>query len=441
MKRRDRDTTTTRPRFGTGFWIGLGVLVLVSLLGLIDGVGGSVGFASAFLALTLLWHFVVGKSWLSALFPLRRKQALIGIPISVVLMAVGMASAPASETTLDVPTTTQTSSRASSPQNSTSVTGSTQTPSQSSSSGPSESGSLSPTSSDSPTPIPSATPTPTAAPTTVTGQSTALEVLATVPIKGRAPRTNYDRDLFGQAWYDLDRNGCDTRNDMLRRDLVKVTLKDGTRDCVVLTGTLSDPYTATSIPFVRGQGTSTIVQIDHVVALGDAWQKGAQQLSIEKRVSLANDPLNLLAVYGPTNQSKGDGDAATWLPPNKSFRCAYVARQTVVKAKYGLWMTQAEHDAVARILAGCPNQPIPNATLRPLVTITASMAPKPTAPKPTVRVTTQAPKPAPTSTEPQADVYYKNCTAAREAGVAPIHAGQPGYRSGLDRDHDGVACE
>jgi hypothetical protein len=95
------------------------------------------------------------------------------------------------------------------------------------------------------------------------------------------------------------------------------------------------------------------VQIDHVVPLADAWQKGAQQWSPAKRIDFANDPLNLLAVDGPTNQAKSDGDAATWLPPNKAYRCAYVTRQVAVKARYGVWVTQAEHDAIARILSRC----------------------------------------------------------------------------------------
>ncbi len=127
----------------------------------------------------------------------------------------------------------------------------------------------------------------------------------------------------------------------------------------MLTGVLADPYTGRTIPFTRGQDTSTAVQIDHVVALSDAWQKGARQLDPQTRERLGNDPLNLLAVDGPTNSGKGDGDAATWLPPQRGYRCAYVARQVAVKAKYGLWVTQAEHDAIGRILGGCPGEPIP----------------------------------------------------------------------------------
>lgn len=183
----------------------------------------------------------------------------------------------------------------------------------------------------------------------------AAETLETLAVKGRAPRTGYDRDQFGPAWADVDHNGCDTRNDILERDLSDVTHRPGTQDCIVTSGVLQDPFTGAEIQFVRGQDTSSAVQIDHVVALSDAWQKGAQQLNEETRRQFANDPLNLLAVDGPSNSQKGDGDAATWLPPNRGFRCDYVARQTAVKVKYELWVTSAERDAIRRIVTTqCP---------------------------------------------------------------------------------------
>ena len=181
----------------------------------------------------------------------------------------------------------------------------------------------------------------------------ALAQLESIPVKGRAQKTGYTRDEFGPAWADTDHNGCDTRNDILARDLTGETFKPGTNNCVVMTGTLVDKYTGTTINFVRGQDTSSEIQIDHVVPLSDDWQKGAQQLSTDQRQELANDPLNLMAADGPTNSAKGDKDAATWLPPNKAFRCEYVERQTAVKAKYGLWVTRAEHDALASVLEGC----------------------------------------------------------------------------------------
>jgi hypothetical protein len=216
-----------------------------------------------------------------------------------------------------------------------------------------------PTPTPSPTPTPPAEPSPTPPAASPAPANGALPALATLPVKGRAPRTGYARELFGPAWSDVDRNGCDTRNDILRRDLVALALKPGTQGCVAAAGTLPDPYSAESIPFVRGPGTSTAVQIDHVVALSDAWQKGAQQWPREQRLAFANDPLNLLAVKGSLNQQKGDGDAATWLPPNKPYRCAYVARIVAVKQAYGLWVTAAERDAIARVLATCPAEPLP----------------------------------------------------------------------------------
>lgn len=178
----------------------------------------------------------------------------------------------------------------------------------------------------------------------------ALEILKQIPIKGRAPKTGYSRSAFGPQWSDVDRNGCDTRNDILKRDLINIVFREKTRDCVVESGVLLDPFSNTEINFVRGQKTSMLVQIDHVVSLSNAWQTGIFQSSIKERTAFANDPINLLAVKGSLNSQKGDGDAATWLPPYKPFRCKYVALQISVKAKYGLWVTRAEQVAMVRIL-------------------------------------------------------------------------------------------
>ena len=190
-------------------------------------------------------------------------------------------------------------------------------------------------------------------------QPTAVDVVAKLAVKGRAPKTGYARDQFGTAWKDVDRNGCDTRNDILNRDLTSVIYKVSSQDCVVLSGVLADPYSGETINFLRGVTTSSDVQIDHVVALSNAWQTGAFKLTIETRTALANDPLNLLAVKGRLNSQKGDGDAATWLPPKKSYRCSYVARQVAVKYKYGLWLTAPEKAAILKLLQPCPGQLIP----------------------------------------------------------------------------------
>ena len=173
------------------------------------------------------------------------------------------------------------------------------------------------------------------------GSSNALDELNKLEVKGRAPKTGYTRKQFGNGWGKID--GCSVREVILARDLSDEKVGEG---CKVLSGVLQDPYTGQTIHFQRGEKTSSKVQIDHVVALSDAWQKGAQNLS-------ANDPLNLLASEGQANQNKGDSDASAWLPPNKDFRCQYVARQIAVKKKYRLWVTDAEKQASAHVLEKC----------------------------------------------------------------------------------------
>ena len=424
------------------------------LLGALSGgVGGALIFLGVSTALTGLYVLLTGRrSW--AWLPAQRKAGAIAIAASLALFIGGAVALPhvasadleaaSSESTAKVasakasPTATATASPSSTP---------------------------TPTADSTGEPLDPENPAVLAAGVTATAPNAqpayatkAVDLLATLSIKGRAPKTGYDRAQFGQAWLDVDRNGCDTRNDILRRDLTGITYTNSV-PCKVQTGTLADPYTGKTISFVRGSGTSTAVQIDHVVALSDAWQKGAQQLTTEQRTAFANDPLNLQATDGPTNQQKGDGDAATWLPPNKPFRCEYVARQISVKATYGLWVTQAEHDAMARILGDCSGQLAPTSQQSPApapavaepapaaaapAPAAVAPAPAPVAPAPAPVVPAApapaAPAPAPAAPAPAA-VYYANCTAARAAGAAPLYAGQAGYRSALDRDSDGIACE
>lgn len=201
----------------------------------------------------------------------------------------------------------------------------------------------------------------TTTPSTTTqtaNQGTALAALNTLAVKGRAPKTGYSRAQFGDGW--ATTGSCDTRNIILHRDLQNPVEND---HCQVITGTLNDPYSGTVIEFTRGALTSDDVQIDHVVALSNAWQTGAQLFTPDRRIALANDPLELLAVSGQQNQQKSDGDAATWLPASKSFRCQYVSRQIAVKAKYSLWVTSAEGDAMRNILSTCPDQQLPVASI------------------------------------------------------------------------------
>ncbi len=180
----------------------------------------------------------------------------------------------------------------------------------------------------------------------------ARTLLGGLAVRPWATGARYDRTAdFGDAWIDVDRNGCDTRNDVLARDLSGVRRSS---TCKVLSGLLTSPYSGARISFVKGPRTSELVQIDHVVALSDAWRTGAQNLSPEQRVAFANDPLELLAVDGASNDDKGSQDASAWLPANAGYRCAYVTRQIRVKAKYRLWVTPSERGALLRVLSGCP---------------------------------------------------------------------------------------
>ena len=278
----------------------------------------------------------------------------------------------------------------------------------------------------------------------------ALALLGAIAVKGRAPRTGYARSQFGPAWADTDRNGCDTRNDILARDLTGESFRPGTRDCVVVAGTLAEPYTGRIVSFTKADADA--VQIDHVVSLSNAWQTGAFAWPAGKRLAFANDPLNLLAVDGRANQAKSDGDAATWLPPNPAYRCAMVARQTAVKVKYQLWVTPPERDAIARVLRGCPDQPAPtggNPTVAPVA-----------AADPARTTATSPPRAMPA---PPAGVRdYANCDemhrdypggVARPGAVDQRRGGgsaryRPHYSQELydanaesDRDRDGIACE
>jgi len=178
--------------------------------------------------------------------------------------------------------------------------------------------------------------------------------IAALPAVEATFADGYTRDQFGAGWKDPDRNGCDARNDILARDLTAVIFKPGTQDCVVASGSLKDPYTGTTIGFVRGNGTSEMVQIDHIVPLSWAWQHGAAAWTPEQRLAFANDPLNLLAVDGPTNASKSDSGPAGWLPPDTTYRCAYADRFTDVLTAYSMGIDAADRAALAAVAQTCP---------------------------------------------------------------------------------------
>ncbi|WP_404815428.1 DUF1524 domain-containing protein [Streptomyces thermolineatus] len=257
------------------------------------------------------------------------------------------------------------------------------------------------------------------------GAGTAAAALGELAVAPAGSSSGYERDEFGRSWADTDGNGCGTRDDILARDLTGVDREDG---CTVVSGTLTDPYTGTRIRFERGRSR---IDIDHVVALSDAWPKGASKWNRSRRTRFANDSLNLLAVEARANRTKGDGDATEWLPPDESFHCAYVARQVAVKKKYELAVTKAEKAAMEKVLADCPGERLPTGG-------------KPQAPDGGGdgggSGNTGSTGGSVGTGGSGGTVEYANCDAVREAGKAPLHRGDPGYTERLDRDGDGVAC-
>jgi hypothetical protein len=189
--------------------------------------------------------------------------------------------------------------------------------------------------------------------------SDALAVAQALPVRGRSASTDYSRDAFGTAWKDVDRNGCDTRNDILQRDFLTSIFKSGTGDCKVIGGTWIDPYSNESYTFSEPPSGA---QIDHVVSLKNAWQMGADQWDDLTRTEFANDPLNLRVTIASLNQQKSDSNAASWLPPYKPGRCDFIATQVAVKAKWQLFVTESEKEVFITILSKpeCETTQLPN---------------------------------------------------------------------------------
>ena len=260
----------------------------------------------------------------------------------------------------------------------------------------------------------------------------ATSALASLPVKGWAPMTGYSRGMFGIAWEDSDHNGCDQRDDMLWKASLGHAVRSG--GCKVVSATVTDVYTNRVIHYVRGGSYSQGLDIDHVVALGNAWATGIQYEPAYIRLRLATDPLNLLAVDPSQNRQKGDSNAASWLPPVTSYRCSYVARQIAVKKKYGLWLVPAEKATMLQVLSKCPLRRIPVGGLAyPTAT---ELHPLKT---PSVTTTTHGATPPATG---GLDPHYGTCREAKAHGYGPYVQGKdPEYAWYRDANHNGVVCE
>ena len=196
--------------------------------------------------------------------------------------------------------------------------------------------------------VPVGTLEPAAATTALAG----LEVVEKTPLDG------YERGcgegegcVFGPAWSDVDRNGCDQRNDVLHRDLTEVEVREGTQGCVVVAGVLDDPYTGETVVFEKAGAAQ--VPIDHVVPLAAAWVQGAARWAPDQREAFANDLTNLIATTRAENSSKGDSTADEWVPSDRAYGCAYATVVVTVKDRYALAVTPAEADALEALLATC----------------------------------------------------------------------------------------
>lgn len=295
-----------------------------------------------------------------------------------------------------------------------------------------------------PSPTPSATASPTPSPTASSASTdepsaqdaatgTALAALHALDVKAEYPGTDYEREAFGDGWVDVDRNGCDTRNDMLAERLESISWNGS---CTIVSGDLADPFTGSWITFERGGASE--VDIDHLVALSAAWSTGAADWEYAKRVAFANDPLNLEPVDAGQNRSKGDDDASEWLPPSEDFHCQYVARQVAVKTKYALWVTPAEFAAMDQVLTACPEEPMPDAGDQPVV---AAGVKEPAPAKTESPEPVETTEPAPSEPEEELDPDYGACYKL-PAGKGPYYKDKdPEYHYYQDRDGDGVVCE
>ena len=279
------------------------------------------------------------------------------------------------------------------------------------------------------------TPTPTSAtelPTTTTaavfgaepaaGSVSAADLLAFIVVANEH-RGGYQRDLFGYPT-DANGDGCNTRDEMLKRDSRTPVVESG--GCHIISGDWYSPYDDITVTDPTG------IEIDHVVALKEAWDSGAWQWSPEQRGAYANDlsdPRTLRAVTTASNRAKGDKDPSNWLPPNPADVCAFIGDWVAIKARWAMTMDQSEYGRIRNLLNGdCSGLRVDNPSTPPITTVPGAAS-------------TPATPDTIGSQGSSTTVYYQSCAAARAARAAPLHVGDPGYRTGLDRDKDGIACE
>lgn len=185
----------------------------------------------------------------------------------------------------------------------------------------------------------------------------ASRLLRQLPTVDDTPADAYDRDAYGEAWADVDHNGCNQRDDVLMRDVVEGTVTVGSQDGCdhdVLAGAWRDPYTGKLLRFddLKDLVQAQSITIDHLVPLAEAHRSGADTWDSERRMLFANDLANLLAVDGGANSSKGDQDPANWEPPAVVW-CDYALVWVQVKSEWDLGVDSVERAVLQRRLSSC----------------------------------------------------------------------------------------
>lgn len=268
------------------------------------------------------------------------------------------------------------------------------------------------------------TTSPSPAPPPAQASASTRERLAVLAVDDRpSPQGVYRREDWPH-WADVDGNGCDARQDALVAWSVVPATVNRAGTCKVVAGSWVSPYD------LKASNNAGDFDVDHLVPLANAFESGGWAWSAERRRAFANNPGELVVASASSNRSKGADTPDQWRPSNRDSWCAYADGWVKVKSAWGLTVTSSERDALGQMLDTC-------GIAGPVWPLGGTVLVTPDAPPPSgspVAPVTPAPSPG-------GDVYYANCAAVRAAGAAPLRAGQPGYRTGLDGDKDGVACE
>lgn len=266
----------------------------------------------------------------------------------------------------------------------------------------------------------------TSAPASPTRASIVLKTLA---VRSES-RSGYQRTLFNH-WRDADGDSCDTREEVLiRQSQVSAQVGPG---CRVYSGRWTSAYDAVVVT------DPSTLDIDHVVALAEAWDSGASRWSFTTRQAFANDLAftgSLIAVTASSNRSKSDRDPAEWLPGNSAYRCTYVTTWIAVKYRWSLSIDSAEKSALQRQVTACGN---PHITLPAKAPISLGGG---TGGGGTGGSGTGGSGTGGGGTGGGTDPRFDTCTAAKAAGYGPYYRGSDTeYSWYRDADSDGIVCE